>query len=178
VISSLQIFDVYAKLDFAPRNDTVNGKAPASAVWHDGNNTLGGTNTPYYVAKDRGPKYLNSAHGGYQVIQPLVTPTQSGGNFTLSTITMQKTNATGAAKTYPSHAAFEVLDGMLSVTLAAQTVDLLQGDVVFIPGNTRFTYSSKAAFTKFLAVGQGNFGLATDLINGGKSWDSPVWPIA
>jgi mannose-6-phosphate isomerase-like protein (cupin superfamily) len=169
---------VYPQFSFIPRNDTVNGKAPASAIWHNGNNTLGSASTPYYVAKDLGPKYLSSADGGFKVIQPLATEIQSGGGFTLSTISMERTNMSAPIKKYPGHAAFEVLEGQLSVTLAAETVDLLQGDVIFIPGNTTFTYGSKIAFTKFLAISQGSGGLATELISKGQSWGSPMWPIA
>lgn len=149
VTSPLQIFDVYAQLDSVSRNDTVNGTAPASTIWRDGNNTFGEPNTAYYVAKDHGPKYLNSRTGENQIVRPLVTPVQLGGNFTLSILSMRKTNVTGAMITFPGRAAFEVLEGMSSVTLAAQTVDPLQGDVIFIRGNTSFAYGSKVTFTKF-----------------------------
>lgn len=129
------------------------------------------------MAKDFGPKYLSSVVG-YQVIQPFVTPAQSGGEFTLSTITIAKqlSNATAAAQSFEGHAAFEVLEGQLTVVMEGETLNLLQGDVVFIPRNTSYTYYSTVGFTKTLHISQGAEGLATSLIAGASSWNSPVWP--
>lgn len=60
--------------------------------------------------------------------------------------------------------------------MSDETLNLLQGDVVFIPGNTTYTYYSTVAFTKTLHISQGAEGLATSLIAGGSAWNSPVWP--
>jgi quercetin dioxygenase-like cupin family protein len=178
VISALQSFDVYAQLDYSPRRDAINGTAPANTVWHDGSNDLAAdAYTPYFVAKDYGPKYLNSEAAFYQVIQPLVTPIQSAGNFTMSTITIAKGSA-NTTSSYLGHAAFEILEGQLMVSMGGEVVSLLQGDVVFIPGNTTYMYWSEVAYTKFLHVSQGAEGLDTVLIAAGATSDSPVWPTS
>jgi quercetin dioxygenase-like cupin family protein len=180
VISALESFDVFAELSYSPRQDAVNGFAPPNSTWHNGNNALGVDDaTPYFIAKDFGPKYLNS-QSEYQVIQPLVTPVQSAGNFTLSTISISKQlrNTTTQFHSYPGHAAFEVLEGQLSIMLEGEALDLLQGDVVFIPGNSSYGYFSKVAFTKVLYISQGADSLDTALISKSMSWGSPVWPTS
>jgi quercetin dioxygenase-like cupin family protein len=115
---------------------------------------------------------------GYQIIQPFITPTQSAGNFTLSTITIDRllSNVSLTSQSYPGHSAFEVLEGQLYVLIESELLSLLQGDVVFIPGNISYQYYSKVAFTKFLHIGQGSECLDTALIANSTSWDSPVWP--
>lgn len=174
----LENFDVYAQ-NYTPRSDAIDGKAPSNTTWHDGPNPLAADPfTPYYIAKDYGPKYINNLTGSYQIIQPLVTPLQSDGNFTLSTITIARVGLTSVDNlSFPSHAAFKVLDGQLMVMIGDETVALLQGDVVFVPGETRFGYWSDVAYTKFLCVSQGAVGLDRVLIEGGRSWGSPVWPV-
>jgi hypothetical protein len=63
-ISALQKYDVYAKLDFKPRRDLVNGTAPVGdSDWHTGANDLGTPGQPYFIANGYEPKYLNSQHG-------------------------------------------------------------------------------------------------------------------
>lgn len=175
----LESFDVYTQ-NYTPRADAVNGAAPAGSTWHTGSNALANdSSTPFFLAKDYGPQYLNNQTGSYRIIQPLVTPVQSGGNFTLSTITMARVAVTDVAESvYPGHSAFEILDGQLKVLISGETLSLLQGDVVFIPGNTTYKFSSDVAYTKVLCISQGADGLDSELIAGGKSWDSPVWPFA
>ena len=178
VISALETFDVYGQLDFNPRRDLVNGTAPSNSTWHTGSNTLStDAKTPYFVAKDYGPKYLSTSQG-YQIVQPLVTPLQSDGNFTVSTINMDRlsSNYTIESRNFEGHAAFEILEGQLMVQMVGETISLLQGDVVFIPGNTTYKYWSTIAFTKVLYIGQGGEGLDTELVEGAENWDSPVWP--
>lgn len=134
---------------------------------------------PFFVAKDYGPKYLSHQTSAYQVIQPFVTPTQSAGNFTLSTITMSRVAITDVSDSiYPGHAAFEVLDGQLGVVMGGEILSLLQGDVVFIPGHMTYKYYSEVAYTKFLHISQGAAGLDSTLIEGGETWDSPLWPTS
>lgn len=72
--------------------------------------------------------------------------------------------------------AFDVIEGQLTVNIDAETVDLIEGDVVFIPSNTSFTYWSKVSFTQFLYVGQGVETLDQALIDKSEPWDYPVWP--
>ncbi|KAE9990365.1 hypothetical protein EG327_001503 [Venturia inaequalis] len=181
VLSSLQSFDVYAQLDYSPRTDTVDGTAPSNTTWHTGANSLASdATTPYYVAKDYGPKFLYSGAGGYAVIQPVITGTQTGGNFTISQITIQSTpsNGTVEEQSFPGHAAFEVLEGQLKVELEGETIGLLTGDVVFIPGGTSYKFWSDVADTKVYHVSAGVKGLDTKFIKGGKSWAYPVWPTS
>ncbi|KAG4411186.1 hypothetical protein IFR04_015677 [Cadophora malorum] len=175
----LEGFDVYVQ-NYTARSDAVDGAAPAGSAWHTGSNALANdSSTPFFVAKDYGPQYLNNQTGSYKVIQPFVTPVQSAGNFTLSTITMARVAVADVTESvYPGHAAFEVLDGQLKVLMGGETLSLLQGDVVFIPGNTSYKYFSDVAYTKVLHISQGADGLDSALIAGGVSWDSPIWPIA
>lgn len=114
------------------------------------------------------------------MIQPFVTPVQSDSNFTLSTITIEQlpANITASTQNFVGHAAFEVVDGALSVEMLGEELMLLQGDVVFIPGGTEYKYWSKVAYTKFLQISQGGEGLDTGLIAAGKTWASPVWPTS
>ncbi|ESZ96362.1 hypothetical protein SBOR_3245 [Sclerotinia borealis F-4128] len=177
VLNALESFDVYAQFDFVPRRDAVNGTAPTNTTWHTGTNKLGAQGSPYYVAKDFGPKYINDA-AGYQIIQPFVTPVQSGGDFSLSTITLDRklSNITIPTSQFTGHAAFEIIEGMVTVELQGETLSLIQGDVVFIPGNTTYKYYSTVNFSKFLFIGAGAEAMDTQLIANGASWSSPVWP--
>lgn len=178
-ISALQKYDVYAQLDFEPRRDLVNGSAPvADSVWHAGHNALGAPGDPYFVANGYGPKYLNSRHG-YQVIQPLVTPRQAQDtNYTLATISLSRqTRKSPPTWTLAGAAAFEVLEGVLSVRIADYPVATLNtGDVAFIPAHVPFSYYSTVAFTKTLLVSSGSEGVDSQLISGGKKWDFVTFP--
>lgn len=181
MIAQLTSFDVYAEFTYTPRADAVNGFAPANSTWRTGTNALAtDAVTPYFVAKDYGPQYLSTNASFYQVIQPFVTPVQSEGNFTLSTITIESlpANATAKEVSFAGHAAFEVLEGQLTVEMEGEELGLSTGDVVFIPGGTPYTYYSKVAYTKFLQISQGAEGLDTSLIAGGSTWSSPVWPTS
>ncbi|KAA8648497.1 uncharacterized protein ATNIH1004_004382 [Aspergillus tanneri] len=78
--------DLYAasEEEFIPRRDFVNGTAgdgETKQSWHNGPNTLpDNPTTPYFIAKDYGPKYLNTDIG-YKVIQPLTTAAQTEGEL-------------------------------------------------------------------------------------------------
>lgn len=202
IISALEDFDVYAQLDFAPSRDIVNGSYSSTGNatgWHQGTTVdeLGAdSKTPYFVAKDYGVKYLSSEAGFYQVIQPLVTPTQSDGNFTISTIIMSErlsnetamavvgndtttvSTSTGSGSTaLTGHSAFEVLEGLFTFEMSGETIQLSTGDVVFIPAGTAFRYSSEVPYTKVMYISQGADGLATRLMaNGESGWEYPVFP--
>lgn len=199
VIASLESFDVYAQLAYAPSRDLVNGSYSSSGIatgWHDGHTAddLGADEyTPYFVGKDMGPKYLSRAADFYQIVQPLVTPTQSAGNFTMSTIIIaQKLDGESAMRisgnsslcsnsTDPltGHSAFEVLEGLLNFRMVGETIEMVTGDVVFVPAGTAFQYYSEVPFTKVLYISQGANGLDTRLINDGESgWEYPVWPAS
>jgi len=85
-------------------------------------------------------------------------------------------NETTQSLKFPSQATFEVLECQLRDLIGGETLSLLQGDVVFIPGNTTYKYYSTLAFTKVLYISQGAEGLDTALITSAKSWESPVSP--
>lgn len=178
MISALESFDVFAQLDYSPRRDAINGTAPANATWHTGKNTPATDSAhPFYLAKNQGPMYLNSEHG-YQIVAPFITTTQSSAKFAEGTITMSRTaaNTTVPTRSFADHTAFEILEGALMVKLQGEEVQLLQGDVVFIPGNTSFSYWSEVAFTKFLYVGAGDQGLDVALVKKAVAWEYPTWP--
>lgn len=180
VLASLTSYDVYAQFSFAPTSATVNGAFPINSTWHTGNNTLGADSTTgAFIAKDHGPKFLSSTRAGYQIIQPLVTPTQSEGNFTLSTITAAMGALSDSAlNIFESHTALQVLEGKLTISLERETVELLGGDTAFVPAGTPFRYWSEIAFTKFLHVCGGARGLDTRLIEDSVPWGYPVWPTS
>jgi quercetin dioxygenase-like cupin family protein len=95
VVTTLQRFDVYAELEFNPRRDFVNGSAGASnsTGWHTTSDAIPEINgTPYFVAKDYGPKFLNREFG-YQIVQPFVTPVTGGKEFTQGSITSKCSSA-------------------------------------------------------------------------------------
>ncbi|KAJ5537747.1 hypothetical protein N7494_007226 [Penicillium frequentans] len=178
VMATLETFDVYAQTDFEPRYDVVNGTAPTDSTWHTGSNELGSPGDPYFVANGYGPKYLSSKYG-YQVIQPLVTSKQAQDtNYTLSTISLSRqTKNSPPSYTLSGAAAFEVLEGVLSITIGDYPLATLNmGDVAFIPAGTEFTYYSTVAFTKVLYVSSGSDGVDARLIKGGKSWDFVTFP--
>ncbi|KAF2172131.1 hypothetical protein M409DRAFT_17372 [Zasmidium cellare ATCC 36951] len=181
IITSLQSYDVWAQLSYFPRRDFVNGSAPSTSGWHSSPNSLPqNDHTPYFVAKDYGPKYLHTS-AFYQIVQPLVTPAQAGAkNFTQGTITISSlpSNTTLDSTILPDHTAFEVLSGELIVEMEGETLALVIGDVVFIPGGTAFKYYSSAAFTKFLYVAAGRDTLDQRLIAEAKGWGYPVFPTA
>ena len=180
ILSTLESFDVYSQLEYNPRRDLVNGSAPGSN-WHTSANTLGNdTKTPFYVAKDFGPKYLHKG-AFYQIVQPFVTAAQSGDvEFTEGTITISRplTNSSIPSTRLADHTAFEVLEGALKLNLQGETVTLIGGDVAFIPGNTTFTYWSEVAFTKFLYVGAGKNTLDVKLAQKSVPWNYAVFPTS
>ncbi|KAK5134702.1 hypothetical protein LTR08_006217 [Meristemomyces frigidus] len=180
IITTLEKYDVYAELEYSPRTDMVNGSAPSTAAWHNAPNTLAtDAATPFFVAKDYGPRYLNNATGQYQIIEPLLTPTQTDGNFTMGNIILSRTFArkTPAVYTLPhSHTALEVVDGQLTLKMEKETVELEIGDVAFVPAGTAFSYWSQVAYTKILYIGNGTQTLDQQLLGNAASWDYAVFP--
>lgn len=203
VIAALESFDVYAQLNFTPSRELVNGSYSAAKGsgdvngWHAAAAELGADEkTPYFVAKDFGPKWLSDEAGFYQIVQPLVTPTQSAGNFTLAAIILSEKLSNESAMSIPGndtsaatgnsasgstaltgHSAFEVLEGLLSFEINGETIQLATGDVVFVPAGTAFQYYSVVPFTKVYYISQGADGLDTRLMaNGVSGWEYPAWP--
>jgi len=183
IITTLQSYDVHAQLTYSPPMAfDANGTTDSSAAWHNGPNELASDDsTPFFVAKDYGPKYLSGdAESGYIITQPFITSVQSAGNFTEGTLTLSKPVSTSSPVSWnlPGHTALEVVDGVVYVTVEgfAETLSLAIGDVVFVPAGTSFSFWGGAAFSKVLYVGQGNDTLDSRIIREGKAWNSPIWP--
>ena len=194
VISALSALDVYAQLSFSPTMNLTNGStSPANATWHTGPNLPpSNAQTPYFIANGFGPIYLNSQHGLYQVIQPLVGPTQSGEtsntSFTMATLTLSRqfpvNGSMGAVNItewrLPGASAILVEEGVLGVWVEGQTeaAALVRGDVFFVPPQTGFAYWSAAAVSKVLYVGGGRFGVDVKLVESGYRWGDVTFPAS
>jgi quercetin dioxygenase-like cupin family protein len=180
-MAELAKWDVYPQLDFVPRQDVVNGRA-GPGNWYDGANTLpSNMSAPIWVAKNYGPKFLNSENGRYQIINPLVTGQQTNNTFSQGTITLSPfTNGSmGKAPVIMSSVAtaLTVEEGQLEVTVQGyDPVELINGDLVFVPARTSFSYAAKAEFTKFMYVTGGGQGLDYQLMVKAEAWDSAFYP--
>lgn len=166
--------------EYVPRRDMINGTAgDAGLPWHDGPNTLPEDPTePYFVAHNYGPAYLNT-EAGYKVVQPLVTPAQTGGNFTMGTMILSPRldNETATAATLPHHFALEVQEGQLVLEVDGfDTASLLQGDVAFVPAEMSFSFYATVPFTKFLYMNGGGQGLDQKLLEKSIPWEFPAYP--
>lgn len=78
-------------------------------------------------------------------------------------------------QTFVDPQAFQVLEGQLTLEMAGETNKLIMGDLVFIPGNTTFSYWSDVRYTKMF-VGAVGTGLDTKLISEAVPWDYAVFP--
>lgn len=166
--------------EYRPRRDMINGTAgDAGLPWHDGPNTLPEDPTePYFVAHNYGPAYLNT-EVGYKVVQPLVTPAQTGGNFTMGTMILSPRleNETATDATLPHHFALELQEGQLVLAVDGfDTASLLQGDVAFVPAETAFSFHATVPFTKFLYMNGGGQGLDQKLLEKSIPWGFPAYP--
>lgn len=190
-ISELAKWDVYPQLNFTARRDVVNGKAGGQGRWYNGANTLPGKSptAPIWVAKNYGPKFLHEeTEGGrrYQIVTPFVTGLETNGTFSQGTITISPfLSASGSggetkAKTVKSTVAtaFMVEEGQLEVAVDGydEPASLIDGDLVFVPANTSFSYVAKAEFTKFMYVTGGGNGIDKQLMNKARSWNSAFYP--
>lgn len=183
LIIKLENFDVYAQLAFnPPTNFGANSATDEDAVWHNGANELAkNAQTPFFVAKGYGPKYLaGSEDSSYAIVEPFITSQQSAGNFTEGTITMSKPVAGAKPTTYsvPGHTALEVVDGLVSVNVGGfeGTTTLSVGDVVFVPANTTFSFWGESAYSKILYIGAGKDTVDARIRKDAKEWDSATWP--
>lgn len=181
-ISGLSKWDVYPQLDFVPRRDVVNGRA-GPGNWYDGPNELPkDMSAPIWVAKNYGPKWLSSEDGRHQIITPFVTGPLTNGTFSQGTITISPFGDSMAEQKAPTiksevATAFMMEEGQLEVTVEGyEPVSLIDGDVVFVPANTSFSYAASADFTKFMYVTGGGEGLDYELMADAQSWDSAFYP--
>ncbi|KAJ8576544.1 hypothetical protein ON010_g2667 [Phytophthora cinnamomi] len=147
-ISALEEYDVYAQLTWEARRDAVNGTA-GGGNWHNGSNGLADDGqTPFFVAKNYAQKYLNYENG----------------NETVNTITPKQPLA------------FQLEEGQLSVEVDGESAQLIQGDVLFVPTNTTFSYYATVPVTKFLYVSGGVDGFDQDLLQTSVEWEFAVYP--
>lgn len=181
VISALEAFDVYAQLEYNPRRDFVNGSAGGAANWHNGSNTLAADSvTPNFIAKNWGPKYLNTDGGIYRLVSPLATGAQTADNFTMGNMVISRLmpNQTASTVSYTQPLAFQLEEGQLVVEVDGyDSITLIQGDVIFLPAATSFRYYATAAYTKFLYVSGGGDGIDSDLMQRAESWDYATYPV-
>ncbi|GJC96581.1 Quercetin-dioxygenase [Colletotrichum higginsianum IMI 349063] len=182
LISALEAFDVYAQLDFNPRRDLVNGSAGGDEdAWHTAANPLApDAVTPNFIAKNRGPKYLNADGGVYHLVAPFATADQTASNFTMGTVTLSPllSNQTANEANLTQPLAFQLEEGALNIAVDGyDAVTLIQGDVVFIPAHTPFTYNALAAFTKFLYVSGGGDGFDYQLLQRAVPWEYATYPV-
>ncbi|KAE9068044.1 hypothetical protein PF010_g27227 [Phytophthora fragariae] len=147
-ISSLEEYDVYAQLTWETRHDA-----------------------------NYAQKYLNYENG-YKLLAPVQKGPQSGGNFTMGTITMsaKTSNETVDTITPKQPLAFQLEEGQLSVEVDGESAQLIQGDVLFVPANTTFSYYATVPVTKFLYVGGGADGFDQDLLQNSVEWEYAVYP--
>jgi len=177
--STLNKWDVYPQNNFTPRSDVFNGVG-GSGYWYNGPNYLHGSSlSPNFIAKNYGPKWLNSENGYHQIVTPLVTGKETDNKFAQGTITLSLKPVNQSAPTIklPHHTALLVEEGQLGVTVEGYNhVYLIDGDLVFIPANTPFTYSAEAEHTKFMYVSGGSEGLDAILIKMGRPYDKALYP--
>ncbi|KAK1830581.1 RmlC-like cupin [Podospora conica] len=177
-VAGLAEWDVYPQLDFAPRLDAVNGKA-GPGNWYDGPNPLpGDAEAPIWVAKNYGPKFLVEEDGRYHIVAPFVTGQQTDGLFSQGTITLSPARGGKAPVVTSSVAtAFMMEEGQLEVVVEGyDAASLIDGDVLFVPGNVSFSYAAAAEFTKFMYVTGGGQGMDQVLMAKGRAWNSAFYP--
>lgn len=178
-MSDLAKWDVYPQLDFVPRRDVVDGKA-GPGNWYDGPNELpGNMAAPIWVAKNYGPRWVHEEGGRYQIVAPFVRGEETNGTFSQGTITISPGGGGGKAPVVVSAVAtaFMVEEGQLEVEAEGyEPVSLIDGDVVFVPGDTPFSYIATAEFTKFMYVTGGGKGLDYQLMEDAQPWDSAFYP--
>lgn len=183
LITALQSYDVYPAFTFdPPMNFGANGATEEDVAWHSGSNELGkDAETPFFVAKGYGPKYLaGDKDSSYAIVEPFITSQQSDGNFTEGTITLSRPVAGSEHATYslPGHTALEVVDGLVGLDVGGfeGTTTLSVGDVVFVPANTTFSFWGESVYSKVLYVGAGKDTVDARIRQNAKVWDSATWP--
>jgi len=154
--------------------DWTNGTtADGLDTWHVADQTFpNDTTTPYFISSNRGPKYLQRKAG--QIIAQLASAKQTSNNLSVATIAI-KAGAKPGKISFGVDQAFQVTEGQLHLEINGETVQLIFGDLAFIPKGTHFRFWSTVGFTKFINWSVGS-GLADSLINGAESWEYGVWP--
>ncbi|KAF3800422.1 hypothetical protein GCG54_00014221 [Colletotrichum gloeosporioides] len=171
-------FDITIAPDAALSHNVTNGTSNPGLPWHNGNNDLpGNPDEPYFVANNRGPKFLHRSEG--QVVAPLVSRNETSGNATISIVTIRSRALDSEVPLRRSSGSqvFLVLDGQLMISMAGQKQSLLTGDVAFIPANTEYSYWSDVAFTRlYVGATSGDDGLTDQLMRDAEYWDFALYP--
>jgi hypothetical protein len=177
---SLEKFDIYPQPGFVLRTDIINGSAPSSA-WHVKSQPRPqDTTAPFFLAKGYEPGYIN-LENGYTVISPLNTLEHSAPyNFSLSFLTLSKPKDIKAVpwRTFGEHGAFRVQDGALSLQVDGygDPVQLLPGDVAFLPKDTKYKYHAVVPATRTLYISVVGKGLDAALLRTANPWEFPNYP--
>lgn len=162
----------------APTNtintDWTNGTtADGLDTWHVADQSLPeDSSQAYFISSNRGPKYLQRDTG--KVIAQLASGQQTSNQLSVATIAM-KPGSKPVALQFNVDQAFQVTEGQLNIEIGGETVQMIFGDLVFIPKGAGFSYWSTVGFTKFIVWSAGS-GLADDLITGAEAWDHGVGP--
>lgn len=163
----------------APANkinlDWVNGTTEDGLdTWHVADQSLpSDSSKAYFVSSNRGPKYLVRDKG--TVIAQLASGQQTHEKLTVATITLRNNGESTDVHQFDMDQAFQVTEGQLTLEIEDETVQLIFGDLAFIPKGTCFRYWSKVGFTKFINWSAGS-GLADSLIEDAEPWSHAVWP--
>lgn len=163
----------------APTNkinlDWVNGTTEDGFdTWHVANQSLpSDPSKAYFISSNRGPKYLVRDTG--TVIAQLASAQQTVEKLTVATVTLRNNGESNDVHVFDRDQAFQVTEGQLTLEIEDETVQLIFGDLAFIPRGTCFRYWSEVGFTKFINWSAG-FGLADSLIENSEPWQHAVWP--
>lgn len=144
-------------------------------TWHVGDQSLpADSSKAYFISSNRGPKYLVRDQG--VVVAQLASTQQTQDKLTVATITIKPSNEQSDVCEFEFDQAFQVTEGQLNLEIEDEFVQLIFGDLAFIPKGTCFRYWSTVGFTKFINWSAG-FGLADSLIADAEPWSHAVWPV-
>lgn len=142
-------------------------------TWHVADQNLPASSTePYFISSNRGPKFLRRSEG--KVIAQLASGQQTKNTLSIATVVMKPCSRPAAIK-FQVDQAIQVTEGQLHLEIDRETVQMIFGDLAFIPKGTLFSYWSTVGFTKFINWSAGS-GLADSLIEGAEPWQYASWP--
>jgi quercetin dioxygenase-like cupin family protein len=179
------------RFDYNPTNyslvyNVTNGTSDMDQPWHNGNNKLPGSLSPYFVAGGWGPKYLHQGLG--QVVHLYMTGAESDGVMVIATIAMRAARGNETAREFRSDTSaqlFRPLEGQLHIRMQGQTIALGTGDLAVVPAGVSFSYWSEVAYTRVYHVAAtlpgtaqntSTFGVTHELLAGSKPWDYAIFP--
>jgi quercetin dioxygenase-like cupin family protein len=110
--------------------------------------TLPGSNIPYYLRAGEGPRYLFA--GGLATV--LCSATQTDGQLSMATLELPHGAGIAAHRHAQGNEGIYVLEGSLRVTLDGAEYRLGSGDYAAIPPGTEHSWESEGFFTKTLMM--------------------------